>query len=216
MNENFVYNLILTLQQAPAQPVQNVRARSTSQTYYNQPPVNPFEPVQQPSWNTTPLKPALNNAPAQFANIPQAQSFPTDTFNPMNSYAQAAPPPPPPTIAQVPSTIGQQNISRSKYVVDPSVKPSFGTQPVYPQQGVQTFGGGYQAPMNPVTSYSTMFTESDYSTQTSGNQVYEPVVNQTQAKRSNYSTDNYNYQPQAAGWNDPPAPASSRNKVTMI
>lgn len=201
--------------------------------------MNPFEPVQQqqlpiaqqPSWNTTPLKPGFNNtSAAQFSGVAPVQSFPSqvppETYNPMNSYGQPAPAPPP-TASQVPSarpsSVGPQNVSRSKYLVDPSVKSSYGGQSMYPQQqqsiNTSTYGG-YQTSMNPVNSYpSTMYTsESDYSTQPNANQsqIYDPVAqSQPQQTQQNYSGENFSYQsqPQQSGWNDPPISSSGRNKV---
>ncbi|XP_050459299.1 protein transport protein Sec31A isoform X1 [Cataglyphis hispanica] len=155
--QNATYNpLQQSLQQAtPAQNLQNTYnplQQPLQQATPAQNLQNTYNPLQQPlqqttpvqSWNTTPLKQAYGVPTNQTLNPqfygmptsqPQTQSTVYDQYSAPHSYNQIPatqpPPPPPPSGSSLstgsrPSSVGPQ--SRSKYLIDPSVKstPTYG------------------------------------------------------------------------------------------
>lgn len=138
---------------------QNYYDRKLSQNVYSPQVQQPLQHQQQQqqtalvqNWNTTPLKQTYGSTsqfttqPSQPYGMPpplpqaQTQSAMYDQYSTSHPYNQAAqpPPPPPPTSGSSlsgsrPSSVGPQ--SRSKYLIDPSVKstPSYGQSSFPPQ-----------------------------------------------------------------------------------
>lgn len=229
---------------------------SLSQNYYNQPrkslqpnqttfnPVQPVAPVN--NWNTAPLKQTYPNAPNHFGS-PQGQplnpglvpALPNQNFDQFSNqpapYGQIptpqAPPPPPTMTSSVsgsrPPSVGPQ--SRSKYIIDPSVKsgPTYGGMPNYPQQP-QMFGApqnsvpGFPAqntfqpqvplpaPAYPSQVQNPMFTSPEpalgnlMTPSQSQSSMYDPSRSQPSLNQSQTYETLYQPTPQPSGWNDPP------------
>lgn len=226
--------------------IQDARPRQ-SQSYYQQQqqqqqrkslPTNIYNPVQMGNnWNTTPLKQSYPSTANHFGTplVPSLSSAPPplDQFsNQASPYGQISTPqapPPPPTASNLsgsrPPSVGPQ--SRSKYIIDPSVKsaPTYGGMSNYQQpsmfgaqsNSVSSFPAQntFQANQAPLTNspYSnpvpnSMFNAQEQSGLMAGNQqtqsqIYDPsrgqVINQPQVYDNPYQPI-----PQPAGWNDPP------------
>ncbi|XP_031779577.1 protein transport protein Sec31A isoform X3 [Nasonia vitripennis] len=127
-------------------------------------------PSQQPTWNTAPTKQAYTGAanPSFGGGVVTSQPYGGSTFtptipaplqtqatsnDPYGQYGQTpltpSVPPPPPTAATSgsrPSSVGPH--SRSKYILDPSVKsgPSYGSSYSQTQYGVPTQPQTFPAP----------------------------------------------------------------------
>ncbi|XP_032675086.1 protein transport protein Sec31A isoform X2 [Odontomachus brunneus] len=136
-----------------SQMSQNTYSSQVQQPLQHQQQQQQTAPVQ--NWNTTPLKQTYGSTTNQFTSQPsqsygmppplpqaQIQSGMYDqysTSHPYNQIPAAQPPPPPPTTSNSslsgsrPPSVGPQ--SRSKYLIDPSVKstPSYGQSNFPPQ-----------------------------------------------------------------------------------
>lgn len=153
------------------QPLQQATPAQNLQNAYNplQQPLQQATPVQ--NWNTNPLKQAYGAPTNQTPNNPQLYGMPPppsqpqpqlqstiyDQYPASHSYNQipaAQPPPPPPPSGSSlnsgsrPSSVGPQ--SRSKYLIDPSVKST----PTYGQGGFPSSNQLYNSQqMAPVPGY---------------------------------------------------------------
>ncbi|XP_055625156.1 protein transport protein Sec31A isoform X2 [Toxorhynchites rutilus septentrionalis] len=104
------------------------------------------QPINQPSWNTTPFQGSL--APQQPSTLtPFNQMAPPITTAPLTSKPPMGPPPSadiaqPPRPASVSSQTGSTTLGRAKYLLDPSVTsgPSYGQTPanLYNQNNIQS------------------------------------------------------------------------------
>ncbi|XP_043253863.1 protein transport protein Sec31A [Colletes gigas] len=188
------------------------------------PPINQFN-TQQPQqpFGLSPLQPHVQ--PAM-----QYDQYQTSHCYTSPAVSQPPPPPPPTTgssgIGSRPSSVGPQ--TRSKYLIDPSVKSTATyNQPGFPQQISSLTGysssNTYQSQIpQPANTYpgqnftsnlkelesfkpvqSNVLSPLQNSPQ---NQMYDPIRTQPVSQTQVYGNENV-YQPpsQPAGWNDPPA-----------
>lgn len=240
------------------------QTRRSSQNIQNV--YNPLQqPLQQPTstqnWNTTPLKQSYGTSTNQFNIQPsqpygmsqsQVQSTMHDQYSTSQMYNQISatqqpPLPPPPTSASSlsgsrPSSVGPQ--SRSKYLIDPSVKstPSY-NQSGFPQQN-QFYNPQQIAPVPayPIQhSSQSQMLGNTYPNQSSNlmtnpkepelykppqsnvippfqnpvqTQMYEPIKTQPPPLQTQYGVEN-TFPSQPSGWNDPPIGKSSRIQVNL-
>lgn len=230
--------------------IQDARPRQSTQSYYQQQqqqqprkslPSNNY-PVQTNNWNTTPLKQSYPPMPS--GPVPPIDQFSNQASLPYGQIPApqaAAPPPPPPTAASSnlsgsrPPSVGPQ--SRSKYIIDPSVKsgPTYGGISNYSQQP-SMFG----AQANPVTGFppqntfqpQTPLANSTYQNPVPNHmfsaqdpivgglippnqaqsQIYDPNRGQAINQPPQVYDTPYMATPQPAGWNDPPV----SNKPTRM
>lgn len=250
-------------------PQRSAPRTSLGQNYYTQPrkslqsaqnAYNPIQAAPVSNWNTAPLKQPYPGATNHFGSpqVPNLGSGPApplpnqniDHFsNQASPYGQIpAPqaPPPPPTMASSvsgsrPSSVGPQ--SRSKYIIDPSVKsgPTYGGMTNYSQQP-QVFGvqnpvqnsvPGFpvqnsfqpQTPLNPLNNpaYPGQQNQMFAPDPVPGNlmspnqqQMFDPNRSQTVNQNQGYDAL-YQPAPQPSGWNDPPISSkASRMQVSSI
>ncbi|CAB0038171.1 unnamed protein product [Trichogramma brassicae] len=200
-----------------------------------QPPNNASSmPPQQPSWNTAPTKQSFNNSSMNYPGVANNQSYPStqpvtpfvpsvpqappsmmqDPYTPQAPLTPAIPPPPPTSATNLsqssgsrPGSVGPQ--SKSKYVVDPSVKSgsTYGPGGYGSASGFSPTGGyGYSGMQQPQPSYPSPNVTPQQVQQPS---LYTPtpVAAQTLAPSAyTYPNDTPSYQSgnQSSGWNDPP------------
>ncbi|XP_014223575.1 protein transport protein Sec31A [Trichogramma pretiosum] len=200
-----------------------------------QPPSNASSmPPQQPSWNTAPTKQSFNNSSMNYPGVANNQSYPStqpatpfvpsvpqappsmmqDPYTPQAPLTPAIPPPPPTSATNLsqssgsrPGSVGPQ--SKSKYVVDPSVKSgsTYGPGGYGSASGFGPTGGyGYGGMQQPQPSYPAPNATPQQVQQPS---LYTPtpVAAQTLAPSTyTYPNDTPSYQSgnQSSGWNDPP------------
>lgn len=255
------------VQQATQQPTPRA---SLTQNYYDKGSVRkPYQntyaqpaaitPMQ--NWNTAPTKNAypsgmmnqLNAQQTPNIGAPPIQQQPTgqDQYSAMNTYGQIsqvqAPPPLPTTGTSLggsrPSSVGPQ--SRSKYILDPSVKstPTYGGayqqaapvyNPVAPVPGYPTQNSYQQSQMPgyPAQGQNSIYNplETDGFKNSTANimnpmmgqagqaqsQMYDPMQSQPIQQTQSYGNDNvYQAPPQPSGWNDPPVGKASRAQVQL-
>ena len=196
---------------------QNYYEKSAARKPYQNTYVQPTTPVQ--NWNTAPTKNAYGSGMTNQSNTQQPihlggpiqqQSSLQDQYSAMNSYGQMnqpqAPPPPMPVpganvVSSRPSSVGPQ--SRSKYILDPSVKstPAYGNAyqqtpvynpsapvPGYPTQnsypGQQMPLGGY--PSQPQSSMYNPLEQESFKSQSSNIMTPMALPAQTQPQTQLY------------------------------
>ncbi|XP_047345278.1 protein transport protein Sec31A isoform X1 [Vespa velutina] len=212
------------------------------------------------NWNTTATKQSFGTSTP--FNVQSTQSFVTpvhtqtqsthyDQYPTLRPYGQQSglqpPPPPPPTSgsnvtsSSRPSSVGPQ--SRSKYLIDPSVKSTspyghntfqqpqtrsvqgynlqYPYQPQAPAPG-NTFSGQTHNLMNIPSKETESFkpplqsSVMSMSQNSSQPEVYSQHNSESISQMQTYNSDNnYHSIPQPSGWNDPPIAKSSRAQAKL-
>ncbi|KAG8042554.1 hypothetical protein G9C98_005188 [Cotesia typhae] len=213
--------------QIPQKPAQNFYTPAASKPNY--------QPTQNTSWNTSPLQNSYVMGGQQVQTVQNVQNVqPTsqipNIYSPQILQPQT-PQPPPNLINQPPQSSGGSQSgsrppsvgpqSRSKYMIDPSVKPAYTgyNQPGYNQNSYQPYGN-YQA--SPYGQEAEQFKPNIMTPALPANppSIYDPRPQQQQQQLTQNPQGFNNepaYQPgsHSSGWNDPPIAKSVRAQPVM-